>query len=153
MEGELLADEKELAEHNMLVDLGRNDLGKISKFGTVKVRTPAFDRALLARNAHWLDRARRDQRRSRRIGRNRGGTPGGHAVGRAEDHARASLSASWRTTSAAYTAAPSATSTLPATWIPASRYASHIRKTARCSCAAARALWRTPFPKRNLRNA
>lgn len=37
LELELLADEKELAEHNMLVDLGRNDLGKISKFGTVQV--------------------------------------------------------------------------------------------------------------------
>ncbi len=37
LENELLSDEKELAEHNMLVDLGRNDLGKISKFGTVKV--------------------------------------------------------------------------------------------------------------------
>lgn len=36
-ERELLEDEKELAEHNMLVDLGRNDLGKISKFGTVEV--------------------------------------------------------------------------------------------------------------------
>ncbi len=36
---ELLSDEKELAEHNMLVDLGRNDLGKISKFGTVRVET------------------------------------------------------------------------------------------------------------------
>ena len=34
---ELLADEKELAEHNMLVDLGRNDLVKVSKFGTVCV--------------------------------------------------------------------------------------------------------------------
>ena len=37
LEEELLADEKELAEHNMLVDLGRNDLGKISRIGTVKV--------------------------------------------------------------------------------------------------------------------
>lgn len=37
LEKELLADEKELAEHNMLVDLGRNDLGKISEFGTVEV--------------------------------------------------------------------------------------------------------------------
>ncbi|MDR1285828.1 MAG: anthranilate synthase component I family protein [Campylobacteraceae bacterium] len=37
LETELLSDPKELAEHNMLVDLGRNDLGKISKFGSVKV--------------------------------------------------------------------------------------------------------------------
>ncbi len=37
LEEELLRDEKELAEHNMLVDLGRNDLGKISEFGTVQV--------------------------------------------------------------------------------------------------------------------
>ena len=37
LERGLLEDKKELAEHNMLVDLGRNDLGKISKFGTVKV--------------------------------------------------------------------------------------------------------------------
>jgi anthranilate synthase component 1 len=37
LEEGLLADEKELAEHNMLVDLGRNDLGKISKFGSVQV--------------------------------------------------------------------------------------------------------------------
>lgn len=36
---ELLADEKEIAEHEMLVDLGRNDIGKISKFGTVKVES------------------------------------------------------------------------------------------------------------------
>lgn len=37
LEKDLLDDPKELAEHNMLVDLGRNDLGKISKFGTVDV--------------------------------------------------------------------------------------------------------------------
>lgn len=37
LEAELRVDEKELSEHNMLVDLGRNDLGKISEFGTVEV--------------------------------------------------------------------------------------------------------------------
>ena len=37
LEKGLLADEKERAEHNMLVDLGRNDLGKISAFGSVEV--------------------------------------------------------------------------------------------------------------------
>ena len=35
---ELLNDSKEIAEHNMLVDLHRNDLGRVAKFGTVKVR-------------------------------------------------------------------------------------------------------------------
>lgn len=37
LEAELLADQKELAEHNMLVDLGRNDIGRIAKFGSVSV--------------------------------------------------------------------------------------------------------------------
>lgn len=37
LEQDLLSDEKECAEHNMLVDLGRNDLGKISHFGSVSV--------------------------------------------------------------------------------------------------------------------
>jgi len=34
----LLQDEKELAEHDMLVDLARNDIGKVSRFGSVKIR-------------------------------------------------------------------------------------------------------------------
>ena len=37
LEKELLADEKECAEHNMLVDLARNDLGRIAEYGSVKV--------------------------------------------------------------------------------------------------------------------
>ncbi|MEM9429657.1 MAG: anthranilate synthase component I [Pseudomonadota bacterium] len=35
LEAELLADEKELAEHLMLLDLGRNDVGRVAKIGTV----------------------------------------------------------------------------------------------------------------------
>ena len=37
LEAGLLQDKKELSEHNMLVDLGRNDLGRVSAFGSVKV--------------------------------------------------------------------------------------------------------------------
>lgn len=37
LEAELLSDEKELAEHNMLVDLGRNDIGRLAQFDSVEV--------------------------------------------------------------------------------------------------------------------
>lgn len=37
LEKELLSDEKEIAEHVMLVDLGRNDIGRVAKYGTVRV--------------------------------------------------------------------------------------------------------------------
>src|SRR6202034_807414 len=39
---DLRGDEKEVAEHIMLVDLGRNDVGRVSEFGTVKVRDLMF---------------------------------------------------------------------------------------------------------------
>ena len=42
LEQELLHDEKERAEHVMLVDLGRNDVGRVSEFGTVKIRDLMF---------------------------------------------------------------------------------------------------------------
>ncbi len=40
LEEDLLSDTKELAEHTMLLDLGRNDVGRISKFGSVHVEAP-----------------------------------------------------------------------------------------------------------------
>jgi anthranilate synthase component 1 len=42
LEEELRNDEKERAEHVMLVDLGRNDVGRVSDYGTVKVRDLMF---------------------------------------------------------------------------------------------------------------
>src|SRR5437660_11532888 len=38
LEEQMLSDEKERAEHVMLVDLGRNDLGRVSEYGSVKVK-------------------------------------------------------------------------------------------------------------------
>ena len=67
---ELLADPKEIAEHVMLVDLGRNDVGRVATTGSVKRHRADGDRALFARDAH------RVQRR-------------GHAEARAHQHRRA----------------------------------------------------------------
>ena len=50
LEKELLSDEKETAEHVMLVDLGRNDVGRVSEYGTVHV--PVFKR--LKRFSHVM---------------------------------------------------------------------------------------------------
>jgi anthranilate synthase component 1 len=50
MTAELLADEKERAEHLMLVDLGRNDVGRIAKYGTVRVT----DLMVIERYSHVL---------------------------------------------------------------------------------------------------
>jgi anthranilate synthase component I len=42
IEADLRADTKEVAEHIMLVDLGRNDVGRVSEFGSVKVKDLMF---------------------------------------------------------------------------------------------------------------
>ena len=50
LEKELLADPKELAEHLMLIDLGRNDAGRVSKIGTVKLT----DKMIIERYSHVM---------------------------------------------------------------------------------------------------
>ncbi len=50
LEEELLADPKECAEHLMLVDLGRNDLGRVSKYGTVET----YDLMMVERYSHVM---------------------------------------------------------------------------------------------------
>ena len=50
LEADLRADEKEVAEHIMLVDLGRNDVGRVSEYGSVKVK----DLMLVERYSHVM---------------------------------------------------------------------------------------------------
>jgi len=50
MEAELLADPKEIAEHLMLIDLGRNDAGRVSETGTVKLT----DKMIVERYSHVM---------------------------------------------------------------------------------------------------
>jgi anthranilate synthase component 1 len=50
LESELLADPKEIAEHLMLIDLGRNDAGRVSETGTVKLT----DRMIVERYSHVM---------------------------------------------------------------------------------------------------
>lgn len=151
LEAELLADPKELAEHNMLVDLGRNDIGKISRFGTVEVE-----------QYHCIERFSHVMHIGSTVrGEIRSDCDALDAVdailpaGTLSAHPRfgpASLSMIWRTISGEFTAAPSAISTLPATWIPASPSALPTRKTERCLSAAEPELWLIPCQRRNIRS-
>lgn len=59
---ELLADEKERAEHVMLIDLGRNDIGRVSDYGTVKVT----DLMIVERYSHVMHIVSQVQGRVRR---------------------------------------------------------------------------------------
>lgn len=50
LEKDLLSDEKEIAEHLMLIDLGRNDVGRVSKIGKVQVT----DQMVIERYSHVM---------------------------------------------------------------------------------------------------
>ena len=130
LENELLADEKELSEHNMLVDLGRNDLGRVSKIGTVEVT----DYMMIHRYSkimHICSQVEGDiDEKVRRLRRHRSGAPGGYPVRAPKirawrDHRGAGERAAQR-----IRAAHSAIWISPAIWIPASPSAWLPRRTA-----------------------
>lgn len=136
LEKELFADEKERAEHNMLVDLGRNDLGKICDFGTVEVEKYMS----IERYSHVMHigstvkgQLRKDKTAVDAIDSVLPAEPS--PVHQSSVPARSSTS--WKTTSAAFTAVRSAIWISPEIWTPASRSGLRLRKTEKCSSAPA----------------
>lgn len=53
LEKELFFDEKELVKHNILVDLVRNDISKISEFGTIKIEKYLNIEKFFSCNSYW----------------------------------------------------------------------------------------------------
>ncbi len=131
LERELLADPKERAEHVMLVDLGRNDVGRVAKIGSVKVT----ELMTVERYSHVMHivsnvrgrTARRDATPSTRFA-----PPSRKARSRARrKSARWRLSTNSNRCAAASTPARSAISATPATPTPRSRCARILVKDGR----------------------
>ena len=140
---ELLADPKERAEHVMLVDLGRNDLGRVSETGTVTV-SELMD---VRRYSHVMHI---ESSVVGRLARRQDGprTPCARPSPRARSRGRRRC-ARWRSStsssppSAGPTAAPSDGSAGTAASTPASRSARSCAATGSRTCRRARASWPT----------
>ena len=116
---ELLADDKECAEHLMLLDLGRNDVGRVAQIGSVKVT----DRFSIERYSHVMHivsnvEGRLDARHGPRSTRFRPAFPRARSPARPRC-GRCRSSTNSRPTSAGSTPAASAISARPARWTPA----------------------------------
>ena len=152
LEKELLADEKERAEHNMLVDLGRNDLGKISRFGTVEVEKYMS----VERYSHVMHigstvkgEIREDKSAVHAID---AVLPAGTLSGAPKIRACEIIN-ELEKYNGEFTEGPSDIWILRETWMFVLPFGLHLRKTAEYLCVPVRELWRTVFRKMNLRNA
>jgi anthranilate synthase component 1 len=108
---DLLADPKELAEHLMLLDLARNDVGRVAKIGTVKV----VEQMIVERYSHVMHicstvEGQLDPERGDMLDALMAGFPPWRS------------SMSWSRNGATSMAAPSAISAARAPWTPASRF-------------------------------
>ncbi len=142
----MLADEKERAEHVMLVDLGRNDLGRVSEYGSVKVR----DLMYVERYSHVMHIV------SALEGKLRDGLdaldafaacfPGGNAQRRTKSAGHADHRRTGSRRAAASMAGPCSMPISRAIWIPASPSAPCSCKARGLTCKRERASSPTPIP-------
>lgn len=147
LEEGLLKDEKELAEHNMLVDLGRNDIGRISRIGTVEVEkymsVEHFSQVMhigstvageLREDKDAVDAVDSIYRQER------------FPEHRNSGHVR--LLKNWSRANEEYTVERSDILILREIWIPVLQSAWYIRKMVRSVSAPVQESWQTVFRKR-----
>lgn len=151
LEKELLADEKERAEHNMLVDLGRNDIGKISDFGTIEVEkymsVERFSQVM------HIGSTVKGQIRSDKTALDAVDAvlPAGTIVGH-RSFGPVRLLMSWKIISVVFTVGPLVIWTSQAIWIPVLRFVWHFRKTAKYLSDPGPVLWLILYRKMNFRS-
>ncbi len=147
---ELLADPKERAEHVMLVDLGRNDVGRVARYGTVALT----DVMTIERYSHVMH-ITSNVTGQLAPGRDafdalRACLPAGTVSARRKCGRCRSLT-NWSPTAAARTPGPSAISISTAIWIPASLCAPSSSRTIRPMSRLAQALWPTACRSRSIK--
>ena len=151
--GSFCADEKERAEHNMLVDLGRNDIGKISRIGSVHVEKymeiERFSHVMhIGSTVTGLIREDKDA-----VDAVDAILPAGTLSGAPKFRACQIIEELEQSRRGAFTEERSAIWILPATLIPALQSAWSIRKTERSVSAPEQESWQTVCRKKNLKSA